>query len=73
MIRMDGLILPGTDNFMHRPGRSAGGRFFGEGGAPKKPPPALRAGLRMKSSVPDRTGPYSGSSQSSYLHLSPNY
>ena len=29
MIRMDGLILPGTDNFMYGPARSAGGRFFG--------------------------------------------
>ena len=34
MIRMDGLILPGTDNFMHGPARSAVASFFGarEGG-----------------------------------------
>ena len=29
MLRMDGLILPGTDDFMRGPARSAGGSFAG--------------------------------------------
>jgi len=70
----DGVMPPGTDNFLHRPARRAGGSFFGallplaaRGGQKRvtKLLLALRASLCRKFSVPGGLRPSSRSSLAS--------
>ena len=74
----DGLILLGTDNFMHKPAWSTSGNVFDArgGGRQKTLPAALRAGLCMKSSVLRGVRPSSPSSllslQSSHVLSRPS-